>query len=214
MHMLTKLKIDSTLPVWLIDVPADVDLVVKGAQVQKKLVGRQLISQIVLFAVNRKALEPKLDKILTRLDEKAVFWVAYPKKSGKIQSDLVRDEGWQKIAEYQYRIVSSAAINEDWSAVRISKIDTNKIYKSSTPIAERKAEGIDYVKRTVALPADAKKAIRAYKGLETFFNDMSFTHKKEYVEAIVEAKKLETRQRRIDKMIEMVLALQEKKHKK
>lgn len=212
--MLTKLKIDSTLPVWLIDVPADVDLAVKGAQVQKKLVGRQLISQIVLFAVNRKALEPKLDKILPRLDEKAVFWVAYPKKSGKIQSDLVRDEGWKKIAEYQYRIVSSAAINEDWSAVRISKIDTNKVYKSSTPIAERKVEGIDYVKRTVALPADAKKAIKAYKGLEAFFNDMSFTHKKEYVEAIVEAKKPETRQRRIDKMIEMVLALQEKKHKK
>lgn len=212
--MLAKLKIDSTLPVWLIDVPADVDLAVKGAQVQKKLVGRQLISQIVLFAVNRKALEPKLDKILPRLDEKAVFWVAYPKKSGKIQSDLVRDEGWGKIAEYQYRIVSSVAINEDWSAVRISKIDTNKVYKSSTPIAERKVEGIDYVKRTVALPADAKKAIKAYKGLETFFNDMSFTHKKEYVEAIVEAKKPETRQRRIDKMIEMVLALQEKKHKK
>ena len=209
--MLTKLKIDSALPVWLIDVPADIDLAAKGLQVQKSLAGKQLISQILLFAESRKALNPKLDKIIPRLAEKAVFWVAYPKKSGKIQSDLIRDEGWEKIAEYQYHVVSSAAINEDWSAVRISKIDANKVYKRSTPIVERTVEGIDYAKRTVALPADAKKAMEAYKGLEAFFNDMSFTHKKEYVEAIVEAKKPETRQRRIDKMIEMLLALQEKK---
>jgi hypothetical protein len=211
--MLTKLKIDSSLPVWLIDVPKDIDLGTAAADVQKSLASKQAITQILLFAESRKALDPKLDKILPRLAEKAVFWVAYPKKSGKIQSDLIRDEGWEKIGEHGYRIVSSAAINEDWSAVRISKIDANKVYKSSTPMAERITPGIDYVKRTVVLPADAKKAMKEFKGLEAFFNAMSFSHKKEYVEAIEESKKPETRQRRIDKMIEMVLVLQEKKQK-
>jgi uncharacterized protein YdeI (YjbR/CyaY-like superfamily) len=43
---------------------------------------------------------------------------------------------------------------------------------------------------------------------------MSFTHKKEYVEAIVEAKKPETRQRRIEKMVEAVSQLKARKEAK
>jgi len=56
--------------------------------------------------------------------------------------------------------------------------------------------------------------MKPHKGLEDFFYSMSFTHKREYVEAIVDAKKPETRQRRIEKMIEMVTALKEKKEAK
>jgi uncharacterized protein YdeI (YjbR/CyaY-like superfamily) len=79
---------------------------------------------------------------------------------------------------------------------------------------ERVTEGVDYINRTATLPVDALKAMKTFNGLEDFFNGMSFTHKREYVEAIVEAKKPETRQRRIDKMIEMVLKLQEQKELK
>jgi uncharacterized protein YdeI (YjbR/CyaY-like superfamily) len=79
---------------------------------------------------------------------------------------------------------------------------------------ERKTEGVDYIKRTVTLPEDAVAAMKPYKGLEQFFHAMSFTHKKEYVEAIVDAKKPETRKRRIDKMIEMVLKIKTDKDNK
>jgi hypothetical protein len=211
--MLTKLKIDSSLPVWLIDVPKDIDLGTAAADVQKSLAGKQAITQILLFAESRKALDPKLDKILPRLAEKAVFWVAYPKKSGKIQSDLIRDEGWEKIGEHGYRIVSSAAINEDWSAVRISKIDTGKVYKSSTPIVERKTPGVDYVNRSVMLQGDIAEAFVEFEGLSDLFDSMSFTHKREYIEHIEESKKLETRQRRIIQVITTLLDIQHKKQK-
>jgi uncharacterized protein YdeI (YjbR/CyaY-like superfamily) len=79
---------------------------------------------------------------------------------------------------------------------------------------ERKVPGIDYLNRTVKLPKDAVKAMAEFPELEAFFNSMSFTHKREYVEAIEEAKKPETRQRRIDKMIEMVIELRDKKERK
>ena len=72
---------------------------------------------------------------------------------------------------------------------------------------ERKVKGIDYVNRTVVLPDDALKAAKPNKGLVDFFYTMAFTHQREYVESIEDAKKPETRQKRIDKMIEMVLQL-------
>lgn len=202
------------MPFWLVDMPGDVDIDTAGMEVYTNLGSEKNLQQVLLFAENKKALDPMLNKILPRLADKAVFWVAYPKKSGKIKSDLIRDEGWDKVFASGYRIVASAAINDNWSAVRISKIDANKVYKSAIPIAERKTPGIDYIKRTAELPVDAKEAIRKFEGLEHFFNTMSFTHKKEHVEAIEEAKKPETRQRRIDKMIMMLLAMQEKKKKK
>ena len=70
---------------------------------------------------------------------------------------------------------------------------------------ERKHEGIDYIKRTTTLPKDALAAVNKYKGLADHFYAQSFTCQKEYVMAITEAKKPETRTKRIEKMIEMLL---------
>jgi uncharacterized protein YdeI (YjbR/CyaY-like superfamily) len=53
----------------------------------------------------------------------------------------------------------------------------------------------------VLLPADAAKALKAAR-LTAAFSEMSYTHQKEHVNAIEEAKKPETRQRRIEAMIE------------
>ncbi len=43
---------------------------------------------------------------------------------------------------------------------------------------------------------------------------MSFSHKREYIEAIVDAKKPETRTRRIEKMVEALLKMQQEKELK
>jgi hypothetical protein len=59
----------------------------------------------------------------------------------------------------------------------------------------------DTAPREVAVPADAAKALQAAH-LTTAFDALSYTHQKEYVNAIEEAKKPETRQRRIEAMIE------------
>ena len=70
---------------------------------------------------------------------------------------------------------------------------------------KRKHEGIDYVKRITTLPKDALSIVNKYKGLADYFYSQSFTCQKEYVMAITEAKKPETRTKRIEKMVEMLL---------
>lgn len=61
----------------------------------------------------------------------------------------------------------------------------------------------DTEKRTVEIPEDLAEALKDANLTETFAK-MSYTHQKEYVNAVNEAKKQETRVRRIEKTIAML----------
>lgn len=63
----------------------------------------------------------------------------------------------------------------------------------------------DTEKRTVEIPSDLAEALKEANLNETFAK-MSYTHQKEYVNAVNEAKKEETRRRRIEKTIEILKA--------
>ena len=59
----------------------------------------------------------------------------------------------------------------------------------------------DTAPRTVTVPADVAAAL-ADEGLRDAFDALSYTHRREHIEAIEGAKKPETRARRIAKLIE------------
>jgi hypothetical protein len=64
----------------------------------------------------------------------------------------------------------------------------------------------DDAPRTVEAPPDLAKAIKTSKDATAAWASFSFTHKKEYVVWITEAKKPETRARRIEKAVPMIAA--------
>ncbi len=64
---------------------------------------------------------------------------------------------------------------------------------------------LDAAPREVEVPEDLAAALKKAKVREAF-DKLSFTHRKEHVRAINEAKAAETRQRRIDKCVEMLKA--------
>ena len=88
-------------------------------------------------------------------------------------------------------------------------------YMMAVPKAFRHAAGIkagdkitvtiekDTAKRTVELPPDLAEALKK-SDLTEVFSKLSYTHQKEYVNAINEAKKEETRLKRIERTIELV----------
>lgn len=209
-----KLRLQKEAVLLALHVPDDCITVFDEYKLKTSLTGKTLFSQAILFADNKAALEKIYNELLQKLNDNAVVWIAYPKKSSGITTDLVRDDGWDIVFKSDYHFVSSVSINDTWTGMRIKKKDPNASYLRAKAATERNTEGVDYVKRIVELPMDAKVAMKPFKGLEDFFNTMAFSHKKEYVEAIAEAKKPETRQRRIDKMIEMVKALKVAKENK
>lgn len=214
MSFLGKLKIKEEYPLILIDAPKDLLPAFGDLTFRTSFAGKEKATQLLFFAKDKKALDAKINDILKALSEDAILWVAYPKKSGAIQSDLIRDEGWETIYSSDWKPVSSISIDDNWSGIRFKHQSKLKKLVRDVPMEERKVEGIDFVNRTAKLPQDAINMMKPYKGLEVFFDTLSFTHKKEYVTSIVEAKKPETRLRRIEKMIEMVLKLKEQKETK
>lgn len=62
----------------------------------------------------------------------------------------------------------------------------------------------DVEERVTTVPAELKRAFKSEKEAKAAFEELSYTHKREYVMWIEEAKKEETRQRRVAKTIEML----------
>ena len=62
---------------------------------------------------------------------------------------------------------------------------------------------LDTEARVVKPPADLVKALKASSAWDRW-GDLSFTHQREHVEAIEDAKKPETRARRIERAVQMV----------
>lgn len=62
----------------------------------------------------------------------------------------------------------------------------------------------DMEPRVVELPADLRKELNKDEKAKDFFDKLSYTHQKEYVTWITEAKKEETRQGRIVKTMDML----------
>jgi len=63
----------------------------------------------------------------------------------------------------------------------------------------------DTEERVVEVPADFSAALNNNKTAKEIFEKMSFTHRREYVEWITSAKKVRTRESRINKAVEMML---------
>ena len=63
---------------------------------------------------------------------------------------------------------------------------------------------LDTEPRTVRVPADLRAALASDAAVEAAFAALSFTHRREYVEWVEEAKREETRSRRIAATVERV----------
>jgi hypothetical protein len=51
----------------------------------------------------------------------AVTWIAYPKKTSGVETDLTRDHGWQAVTD-DIDAVSQVAVDDTWSALRFKSI--------------------------------------------------------------------------------------------
>jgi hypothetical protein len=132
-----------------------------------------------------------------------ICWIYYPKGTSKIQTDLTRDKGWDALLKHNHlQWVNLVSFNDTWSAFGM-RLKTEADKKKETKPKERLIFNyIDAVKKTIRLPDDFSKTLDKSKKEKEFFNTLSFTNKKEYVEWIVNAKRDETRATRVREAIE------------
>jgi hypothetical protein len=160
----------------------------------------------LIFAFSQKQLKEILKDVIPALHAESKFWVAYPKATSKIASDLSRDASWDFISAHGYETVRMIAVDNLWSAIRFKKAEAVAAAKTDGFSSENPAPGIDYKNRTVEAPPELKKLFAKHKAAGTFFDSLAFSHKREYVEWIMSAKKEETKTKRLATTIEMLEA--------
>lgn len=156
-------------------------------------------NQLHWFVLNKAQMEKELNKILKQLKEDVVLWIYYPKVSSKLQTDLTRDKGWESLLKHdELHWLSLISFDDTWSAFAC-RLKTEKGRKRESKPKERPIfDYIDPQKKIVRLPDDFGIMLKKSKKAEKFFNELSFTNRKEYVEWIVTAKRPETRKDRVE----------------
>ncbi len=99
------------------DVAAGLEPLPDGATILKRA-GKSEIDGLFLFASTKKELDSTLGKHLARLKHDGLLWVAFPKKSSGIQTDLSMYEGWSTLEDAGLRGIRMISIDDTWSALR------------------------------------------------------------------------------------------------
>jgi hypothetical protein len=153
----------------------------------------------LIFAITHSQLNDILKDVAPALQDDAKLWVAYPKVSSKIVSDLSRDCNWKCIKDLNLECVRSIALDNVWCAMRFKKGDKIAQPAFASGIS---VKGIDLEKRNIDLPTELVVLFGKNKKARAFFETLSFTNRKEYVLWINGAKKEETKQARLESTIE------------
>lgn len=88
----------------------------------------------LVFAVNLNQLNGILRDVMPALKEGSKFWVAYPKTTSKIVTDLNRDCSWQQLTSAGYESVNQVVLDHVWSAARFEKCNGKKM-RNKSPLA-------------------------------------------------------------------------------
>jgi hypothetical protein len=160
------------------------------------------VAQVHWFVKDRAQMEKELKRVLSLIKNNVICWIFYPKGTSKIQTDLTRDKGWDALLQQNMQWISLISFDDTWSAFGMrQKTEADK--KKEARTKERPVfDYVDPKTRTVQLPDDFAAALKKHKKQEAFFNSLSFTNKKEYIQWIITAKKEETRNERVKGSVE------------
>ena len=161
----------------------------------------------LIFAINQLQLNNILKEVFSALHPACKLWIAYPKPTSKIVSDLNRDASWEILSDNDFEAIRQVTLDHVWTAMRFTKLD--QIPNKERSFAEFKVYNIkvdDFEKRLIALPIELDKMFSHNEEAREFFTSLSIINQKEYLSWIQGAKKEETKQKRLEATLEKLMA--------
>ncbi len=161
----------------------------------------------LIFAINQFQLNNILKEVFSALHPECKLWIAYPKTTSKIVSDLNRDASWEVLSDNEYEAIRQVTLDHVWTAMRFKKFD--QIPNKDRSFAEFKVSNIkvdDFEKRLIALPIELDKLFSHNEEAREFFTSLTIINQKEYLSWIQGAKKEETKLKRLEATMEKLMA--------
>jgi len=161
--------------------------------------------QVHWFVKNKAQVEKEVSRILKLLKDEVIVWVYYPKGTSGIQTDLTRDKGWESLLREDDKLtwISLISFDDTWSVFGFRTKTTADKKKAEAKPAQREIfNWVNPATKEVKLPDDLISAFKKNRKQAGFFETLSFSNKKEYIEWIITAKREETRRERVTGTIE------------
>jgi hypothetical protein len=87
------------------------------------LLRNRKIDFALIFAVSETQLNGILKDIMPAVKEDSKLWVAFPKTTSKIATDLNRESSWQQLLSVGYEIIDQVSLDHVWNASQFRKTD-------------------------------------------------------------------------------------------
>lgn len=200
-----KLRIKPQFTLLTLHAPADFKKGLQGLPAGVKITEQgKDYNQVHWFVMNKAQLEKEMSKVMKLVKPDVTVWVYYPKVSSKIQTDLTRDKGWDCLLAEGDKLtwISLISFNDTWSVFGFrAKTEADK-KKETKPKVREIFNWVNPETKEIKLPSDLAAVLKKNKKEAAYFDTLSFTNKKEYIEWIVTAKREETRIERIKGTVE------------
>jgi hypothetical protein len=113
-----KLKLKAGQRAALINAPdsyrTDLGRIPPGVTFSEKLTGA--FDWIQIFVRNQAELRRFAARAVRALGPGGILWIAFPKGTSSIQTDLTRDDGWEALQSHKLKWVTLVSVNQTWSA--------------------------------------------------------------------------------------------------
>jgi len=162
---------------------------------------------VQLFVKNSDELIESLKAVVPTLKPDTIFWIASPKKSSGIQSDLTMMGDWSMVTDYGLEPVAAIAVDEIWTGSRFRPIGQAKVSNVGADEIRQNEYGkwINVDKKSIILRDDIKHALEQNPHALANYEKLSWSNRKEYVIWILTAKQEKTREERLIKMVEKLI---------
>lgn len=164
----------------------------------------------LLFAINHSQLSIILKEVLPILHSKSKLWIAYPKATSKISSDLNRKGTWEVTLSNHYESCEEVELDTVWNAINFKK----SAEETAEPAPETKQEEAEaaklhakkFDKKLSVIPAELDSLFVKYQEAKEIFSSLPSSAQKELVTWIDGAKRADIKQKRVESALEKLLA--------
>lgn len=207
-ELVKKLRLSPEMAVLVIQPPNSgylTELGLSAANTEAKVVeGGGHYDYVLLFATSLDDLEARGPAAIRSLKEDGMLWIAYPKGTSKIKTDLNRDTGWRLLQTMGMEGVAMISMDDTWSVMRYRSASAVKKKSASAkkPAAASVASVQSSVTAEAIMPEDVTAAFEVSPAAEQFFGTLTAAMRRDYINWVTEAKREDTRTKRIASMVE------------
>lgn len=146
-----------------------------------------------------------MNEVIPAFKENVNFWVAFPKPSSKIISDLNRDYKWGYLENLTFEIYKKIDLDHVWGAYRFVKKDLIPTLDLEKTIQTTTLSGTESEYK-VTIPFELEKLFDRNEISKQFFISLNQQEQKRFIDWIYKAKKKETQEKRVIAILERLRA--------